>query len=116
MTVVPVMAAAAEPPIAGGEARYVENPVPDTVEDAERVVKLPAAAAEPPMAGGEARYVLKPVPETVEEAERVVAATVPAVVGPRLTALRLVTVAPSDTAVAPKVMVLLASAKLGTAS
>jgi hypothetical protein len=52
--VVKVPAAAAVPPIAGGDARYVLNPVPDTVEEDERVVNEPAAAAVPPMAGGEA--------------------------------------------------------------
>ena len=53
--VVKLPAAAAVPPIAGGEARYVLKPVPLTVEDADKVVKLPAAAAVPPMAGGDAR-------------------------------------------------------------
>ena len=48
-------AAAAVPPIAGGEARYVENPVPLTVLDADNVVNAPAAAAVPPMAGGLAK-------------------------------------------------------------
>ena len=78
----PVIAAAAVPPMAGGEARYVLKPVPLTVEDAESVVNAPvfavvaptvplcgptnpvfavivvpviAAAAVPPIAGGEAR-------------------------------------------------------------
>jgi hypothetical protein len=49
----PVLAAV--PPMAGGLARYVEKPVPDTVLLAESVVKLPAAAAVPPIAGGDAR-------------------------------------------------------------
>ena len=75
-------AAAAVPPIAGGEARYVLKPVPLTVEDADSVVKLPAAAAVPPIAGGDAKYVLKPVPLTVEDAESVVNAPVLAVVAP----------------------------------
>ena len=50
-----VPAAAAVPPIAGGEAKYVLKPVPLTVLDADRVVKDPAAAAVPPIAGGDAR-------------------------------------------------------------
>ena len=61
------------------------NPVPETVEEALRVVNEPAAAAVPPIAGGLARYVLKPVPETVEEALSVVndpaAAAVPPMAG-----------------------------------
>jgi len=82
VTVVNVPAAAAVPPIAGGEARYVVKPVPDTVEEADNVVNAPAAAVVPPIAGGEARYVEKPVPVTVEEAESVVKAPVDAVVAP----------------------------------
>ena len=42
--VVAETAAAAVPPIAGGLAKYVEKPVPDTVDDALSVVKAPAAA------------------------------------------------------------------------
>jgi hypothetical protein len=53
--VVNVPAAAAVPPIAGGLARYVLNPVPLTVELADKVVNAPAAADVPPIAGGEAR-------------------------------------------------------------
>ena len=53
--VVNVPAAAVVPPIAGGEAKYVLNPVPDTVLDADNVVNEPAAAVVPPIAGGEAR-------------------------------------------------------------
>ena len=53
--VVPVMAAAAVPPMAGGLARYVLKPVPETVLLALSVVNAPAAAAVPPMAGGLAR-------------------------------------------------------------
>jgi hypothetical protein len=41
--------------MAGGEARYVLNPVPDTVLLADKVVNEPAAGAVPPIAGGEAR-------------------------------------------------------------
>ena len=37
------------PPIAGGLAKYVENPVPETVKEAERVVNEPAAAVVCPM-------------------------------------------------------------------
>jgi len=55
VSVVKVPAAAADPPMAGGLARYVENPVPLTVLDADKVVKDPAAADEPPMAGGLAK-------------------------------------------------------------
>jgi hypothetical protein len=46
--VVPVMAAAAVPPMAGGLARYVLNPVPLTVLDALRVVNAPAAGVVAP--------------------------------------------------------------------
>jgi len=81
-SVVKVPAAAVVPPIAGGEAKYVENPVPETVEDADNVVNEPAAAAVPPIAGGEAKYVEKPVPETVDEADKVVNAPVLGVVAP----------------------------------
>jgi hypothetical protein len=77
-----VPAAAAVPPIAGGLARYVLNPVPETVLDADSVVNEPAAAAVPPIAGGLARYVLNPVPETVLDADSVVNAPVDAVVAP----------------------------------
>jgi hypothetical protein len=82
VTVVPVIAAAEVPPMAGGEARYVLKPVPLIVLLAASVVKDPvlgvvaptvplcgpanavfavivvpviAAAAVPPIAGGEAR-------------------------------------------------------------
>jgi hypothetical protein len=34
-------AAAVVPPIAGGEARYVEKPVPETVDEADKVVNAP---------------------------------------------------------------------------
>lgn len=79
---VKVPAAAAVPPIAGGDARYVEKPVPETVLDADKVVNAPAAAAVPPIAGGLARYVLKPVPETVLDADKVVNAPAAAAVPP----------------------------------
>jgi len=46
--VVPVMAAADVPPIAGGDAKYVLNPVPDTVDDALSVVNAPAEAVVAP--------------------------------------------------------------------
>jgi hypothetical protein len=82
VTVVNVPAAAAVPPMAGGLARYVLNPVPETVLLALNVVNEPAAAAVPPMAGGLARYVLNPVPETVLDADNVVNAPVDAVVAP----------------------------------
>ena len=84
-SVVKEPAAAAVPPIAGGEARYVLKPAPDTVLDAASVVKEPAAAAVPPIAGGDARYVLNPTPETVLDADNVVnepaAAEVPPIAG-----------------------------------
>jgi hypothetical protein len=70
------------PPIAGGLAKYVLNPVPETVLLALNVVNAPAAAAVPPMAGGLAKYVLNPVPETVLLALNVVNAPVLAVVAP----------------------------------
>ena len=102
-------AAAAVPPIAGGDARYVEKPAPLTVLLADRVVNAPvfgvvaptvplcgptrpvfavivvpviAAAVVPPMAGGDARYVEKPAPLTVLLAESVVNAPVLGVVAP----------------------------------
>lgn len=58
--VVPTMAvkepaAAAVPPIAGGEARYAVKPAPETVELADRVVNAPAAGVVPPIAAGDAR-------------------------------------------------------------
>jgi hypothetical protein len=46
--VVNVPAAAAVPPIAGGDARYVENPVPLTVDEAARVVNDPVAGVVAP--------------------------------------------------------------------
>ena len=42
------MAEADVPPIAGGDAKYVLNPVPDTVEDALSVVNAPAEAVVAP--------------------------------------------------------------------
>jgi hypothetical protein len=42
-------------PIVGGEARYVANPEPLTVEEADKVVKEPVLGVEEPMAGGEAK-------------------------------------------------------------
>jgi hypothetical protein len=47
--VVPVIAEADVPPIAGGDAKYVLNPVPDIVEDALSVVNAPAEAVVTPM-------------------------------------------------------------------
>ena len=58
------------------------KPEPETVLDAESVVKEPAAADVPPIAGGEANKVVKPVPETVLEAESVVKDPAPADVPP----------------------------------
>lgn len=55
VSVVNLPLAAAVPPMAGGDARYVEKPEPDTVEEADNVVNDPPAAAVPPMAGGDAR-------------------------------------------------------------
>ena len=46
------------------------KPEPETVLDAESVVKEPAAADVPPIAGGEASKVVNPVPETVLEAAK----------------------------------------------
>ena len=46
--VVNAPAAAAVPPIAGGEARYVLKPVPLTVEEAESVVNAPVFAVVAP--------------------------------------------------------------------
>ena len=46
--VVNAPAAAAVPPMAGGEARYVLKPVPLTVEDADRVVNAPVEAVVAP--------------------------------------------------------------------
>ena len=46
--VVPVIAAAVVPPIAGGEARYVLNPAPETVLDALKVVNAPVLAVVAP--------------------------------------------------------------------
>ena len=48
-SVVKLPAAGDEPPIAGGEARYVLKPVPDTVELALKVVNAPAAAVRLPI-------------------------------------------------------------------
>jgi hypothetical protein len=42
-------AAGAVPPIAGGDAKYVENPVPETVLDADNVVKAPVDAVVAPI-------------------------------------------------------------------
>ena len=49
LSVVNVPAAAAVPPIAGGLARYVLNPVPETVLDADSVVNAPVDAVDAPM-------------------------------------------------------------------
>ena len=112
--VVPVMAAAVVPPMAGGDARYVLKPAPLIVLDADKVVKAPvlvvvaptvplrapaklvlavivvpvmAAAAVPPIAGGEAKYEVKPAPLTVLDADKVVKAPVLAVEAPTVVAL-----------------------------
>jgi hypothetical protein len=53
--VVPAIVPAVVDPIAGGLAKYVEKPVPDTVLEADSVVNAPAAAAVPPIEGGDAR-------------------------------------------------------------
>ena len=58
------------------------KPLPEIVDEADKVVKAPVEAAVEPIAGGLARYVLKPVPETVEEALNVVNAPVEGVVEP----------------------------------
>lgn len=58
-------------PMAGGEARYVLNPVPLTVLDALRVVNAPVPAVVLPMDGGEAKSAVNPAPDTVEEADSV---------------------------------------------
>ena len=49
VTVVNVPAAAAVPPIAGGLAKYVLNPVPETVLDADSVVNAPVLAVVAPI-------------------------------------------------------------------
>jgi hypothetical protein len=59
-SVVKLPAAGAVPPIAGGLARYVEKPVPDTVLLADSVVNAPVFGAVPPMGGGLARYAVPP--------------------------------------------------------
>jgi hypothetical protein len=43
------------PPIAGGEAKYVEKPVPETVDEADSVVKAPEPALVDPMDPGDAK-------------------------------------------------------------
>jgi len=43
------------PPIAGGLARYVENPEPETAEDADNVVKAPVEAVLEPTGPGDAK-------------------------------------------------------------
>jgi hypothetical protein len=85
-------AAAVVPPIAGGDAKYVLNPVPLTVEEADKVVNAPVLGLVPPIAGGDAKYVLNPVPLTVEEADKVVNAPVLGLVPP---------IAPGEAKVAP---------------
>ncbi len=77
VTLVPVSAvndpaAGADPPMAGGEAKYVENPVPLTVLEAERVVNAPVLGVELPMVPGMAQVpasrvvaLFVPVPDTV---------------------------------------------------
>ena len=65
-------AAAAVPPIAGGLARYVLNPVPLTVELADNVVNAPLEAAVLPIGPGDANLFVNPVPLTVELADNVV--------------------------------------------
>lgn len=81
----PLTVFAAVPPIAGGEARYVEKPVPLTVLDAASVVNAPVFGAVDPIGFGDACMATKPVPLTVLDAERVVndpaAATVPPIAG-----------------------------------
>ncbi|HEP6287571.1 TPA: hypothetical protein VDA67_006054 [Burkholderia vietnamiensis] len=50
-------AAAAVPPMAGGDARYAENPAPLTVLDADNVVKAPVLAVVEPIGPGAANVV-----------------------------------------------------------
>jgi hypothetical protein len=52
--VVNAPAAGVVPPIAGGDARYVLNPVPLTVLDAARVVNAPVFGVVDPMVPGTA--------------------------------------------------------------
>jgi hypothetical protein len=92
------------PPLAGGLARYVLNPVPETVLLALNVVNAPAAAAVPPIAGGLAKYVLNPVPETVLLALNVVNAPVDAVVAP-IDMLLIVPVVPELIVIVPVLVV-----------
>jgi len=73
-------AAAAVPPMAGGLARYVENPVPDTVLDALSVVNAPVFAAVEPIAGGLDRSSVPPrvrLPELVIVPDKLIPLTVP---------------------------------------
>ncbi len=55
-------AAAAVPPIAGGDAKYVENPVPLTVLDADNVVNAPVDAVVAPI---DMLFMVPVVPELI---------------------------------------------------
>jgi hypothetical protein len=122
LSAVKVPAAATVPPMAGGEAKYVLKPRPETSPEALSVVtaavpgvvapsepfsaplvllsavKVPAPGAVPPMAGGEANRLVKPAPETAPEALSVVTAAVEGVVAPNvvpLTAPPVIATAPA---------------------
>jgi hypothetical protein len=76
VSAVNVPAAAAVPPIAGGDARYALNPAPDTVLDAENVVVvIPPLSVIPTVVSGPV-YVQpvsgQPVPAVASAASRVV--------------------------------------------
>ena len=70
------------PMAAGGEAKMALIPAPETVEDADSVVKAPVEAEELPIGPGVARRSIKPCPDTIEVADKVVKAPVEATVLP----------------------------------
>jgi hypothetical protein len=80
VTVVNLPVDAVVPPIAGGDAKYVLNPVPLTVDDALRVVNAPVDAAVEPMAGGDDKSNVPPkvrLPDDVTVPVKVKPLTVP---------------------------------------
>jgi hypothetical protein len=80
VTVVNVPAAGVVPPMAGGDAKYVLNPVPLTVDDALNVVNAPVFAAVLPIVGGEDKSSVPPkvrFPDDVTVPDKEMPFTVP---------------------------------------
>ena len=102
---------AAVPPIAGGDARYVLNPVPDTVVEADKTVNAPVDGVVPPIAPGDAN-----VAPFKNEALKFVTVVCDATVNgavPVVTVLVTVVNLPVEAVVAPILVLLIVEAAVG---